>query len=84
MVEEKQPTSQYLGESFCEEIRKMLREGLELEADDNLNETRWMKNIFAVIDKGLEDYNNDMGYTEDCDREPSASDEARYYGEDRG
>lgn len=50
-MEEKKPTSNYLDEESCENLRKVLREGLELEED--LNETKWMNSIFDIIDNAI-------------------------------
>lgn len=71
------PTSNYLDEECCRKIRDLL----ELQSSLAFFH---MNKLFEIIDKGLEDYVEDMGYDEDAPREMTASEEAMAMGEDRG
>ena len=83
---EKAITSNYLEDETCDKLKYLLnrvnRAGAAFNLDPEVTQAEF-RELFKIIDEGIEVLCNDC-VRGDEDREPSASEEARHYGEHRG
>lgn len=80
----------YLADEYCDKLKELLRDAMQRHEQDKplpkfyADYTEIEQKMFDIIDKALENYMEDNDYEPDQTREPTASEEAMAYGEDRG